>query len=103
MMRMPPAPAPTSWQTLFPHIRREKPLFTLSSPAVPFADHTAPRRKALGRMVLHPIGELRRPHQAGLHRDASEVRGGDGLLVAICRRRQTAEHGNDLNHEKAPS
>ena len=36
-------------------------------------------------MLLHPLGELRRAHQAGLHRDVSEVRGGDGLLVAICR------------------
>jgi hypothetical protein len=50
-------------------------------------------------MLLHPIGELRRPHEAGLYRDVSEVRGGDGLLVAICRRGQTAEHRDDLDHE----
>jgi hypothetical protein len=55
----------------------------LSSPAVLFADHAAPFRKALGRMLLHPLSQLRRAHQAGLHRDVSEVRGGHGLLVAI--------------------
>ncbi len=60
-------------------------LSTLSSPAILFAEHAAPCRKPLGRMLLHPLGELRRTHQAGLHRDVSEVRGGDGLLVAICR------------------
>jgi len=65
---------------------RGKLLSTLSSPAILFAYHAAPCRKALGRMLLHPLGELRRAHQAGLHRDVSEVRGGDGLLVAICRR-----------------
>ena len=54
-------------------------------------------------MLLHPIGELGRAHQAGLHRDVSEVRGGDSLLVAICRRGKTAEHGDDLDHERAPS
>jgi len=54
-------------------------------------------------MVLHPLSELRRTEQAGLHRDAGEVRGGDGLLVAICRRGQAAERGDDLDHERAPS
>jgi hypothetical protein len=33
-------------------------------------------------------------------RDVSKVRGGDGLLVAICRRR---EHGDDIDHERTPS
>jgi hypothetical protein len=46
---------------------------TLSSPAVLFAN-AAPCRQALGRMLLHPLGKLRRAHQAGLHRDVSEVR-----------------------------
>ncbi len=75
-------------------------LSTLSSPAVLFADHAAPCRQALGGMLLHPLGELRRAHQAGLHRDVSEVRGGNGLLVAICRRGETAEHGDDLDHDR---
>ena len=78
-------------------------LFALNSSAALFADHTAPRREALSRMLFHPVGKLRRAHQACLHRDVSEIRGGDGPLVAICGRRQTAEHGNDLDHEKAPS
>src|ERR1700737_3364791 len=72
----------------------------VSSPAIPFANHAAPCRKALGRMLLHPLGELRRAHQAGLHRDVSEVRGGDGLLAAIRRRGETAEHGDDLDHDR---
>jgi hypothetical protein len=29
-----------------------------------FADYTAPCREALGRMLLHPVGKLRRIHQA---------------------------------------
>src|SRR6266496_5949335 len=48
---------------------RGKLLSTLSSPAILFANHTAPCRQALGRMLLHPLGELGRAHQAGLHRD----------------------------------
>src|SRR5580704_9918286 len=79
-------------------------LSTLDSPAIPFADHAAPCRKALRRILLHPLGELRRAHQAGLHRDLSEVRGGDDLLVAICRRGETAKHGDNLDHDrKTPS
>jgi hypothetical protein len=77
--------------------------FTLSSAAIPFTEHAAPCCKPLGRMLIHPVGELRCAHQAGLHRDVSEVRGGDGLLVAICRRRQTAEHGDDRDHDRTPS
>jgi hypothetical protein len=69
-----------------PLLPRGKLISTLSSPAILFADHAAPCRQALGGMLLHPLGELRGAHQAGLHRDVSEVRGGDGLLVAICRR-----------------
>jgi hypothetical protein len=65
---------------------RRKLLSTLNSPAILFTNHAAPCRQALGRMLLHPLGELRRAHQAGLHRDVSEVRGGDSLLAAICRR-----------------
>jgi transposase-like protein len=45
-------------------------LSTLSAPAILFANHAAPCRQALGGMLLHPLGELRRAHQAGLHRDA---------------------------------
>jgi hypothetical protein len=79
---------------------RGKLISTLSSPAILFANHAAPCRQALGGMLLHPLGDLRRAHQAGLHRDVSEVRGGDGLLVAICRRGETAEHGDDLYHDR---
>lgn len=43
-----------------------KRLSTLSSPAILFADHAAPCRKAFGRELLHPRSELRRTHQAGL-------------------------------------
>ena len=46
---------------------RGKLLSTLSSPAILFANHAAPCRQALGGMLLHPLGELRRAHQAGLH------------------------------------
>ena len=74
-------------------------LSTLSSPGVLFANHAAPARQALGGMLPHPIRELRRAHQAGLHRDFSEVRGGDGLFAAICRRGETAEPGDDLDHD----
>src|SRR5262245_22435674 len=77
--------------------------FTLSLLAIPFTDHAAPCREALGRMIPHPISELWRAYQAGLHRDLSELRGGDGLLVASCRRRKTAEHGDDADHERTPS
>jgi hypothetical protein len=79
---------------------RGKLLSILSSPAIQFANHTAPCRQTLGGMLLHPLGELRRAHQAGLHRDVSEVRGGVGLLVAICRRGETAEHRDDLDHDR---
>ena len=72
----------------------------LSSPAILFANHAAPCRQALGGMLLHPLGELRRAHQAGLHRDISEVRGGDDLLAAICRSGEAAEHGDDFDHDR---
>ena len=81
---------------------RSDPVFTLSSPAALFADHAAPRRQAFCRMLLHPVGKLRRSHQAGLHRDVGEVRGGDGLFVAICRRGETAQHGDDLDYDRRP-
>src|SRR6266702_2164901 len=70
------------------------------APAALLANHAAPCRQALGRMLTHPFGELRRAHQAGLHRDVGEARGGDDLLVAIGRRGQTTEHGDDLDHER---
>jgi hypothetical protein len=47
-------------------------VFTLRTPAILFAAHAAPCRKTLGRMLLHLL-ELRRAHQAGLHRNVSEV------------------------------
>jgi hypothetical protein len=73
---------------------------TLNFPANRLANHAAPCRQALGGMLLHPLGELRSAHQPGLHRDVSEVRGGDGLLVAICRGGQTAKHCDDLDHDR---
>ena len=76
--------------------RRES-CFDLSSPAILFADHTAPRQQLLGGMLLHPFGEPRGTNQAGLQREVGEVRGGDDLLVAICRRGETAKYGNDLD------
>jgi len=51
-------------------------------------------------MLLHPLGELRRAYQAGLHGHVSKVRGGDGLLAAIWRRGETAEHSDDLDHDR---
>src|SRR4029079_7665656 len=61
--------------------------------AIQFTDLAAPGHQALGWMLLHPLGKPRGAHQAGLHRDISQVRGGDSLFVAICRRGETAEHG----------
>src|SRR5262249_2575823 len=79
-----------------PHPRRR----SLNSSAILLADHAAPCRQALGRMLPHPLGELRRAHQAGLHRDVGEVRGGNNLLVANRGRREVAEHSNDLDHDR---
>ena len=76
---------------------------TLSSPAILFTNYAAPCRQALGRMLLHPFGELRRAHQAGLHRDFGEVRRGDSLFVAIRGSGEAAEHGDDLDHARPPS
>jgi hypothetical protein len=41
---------------------RGKLISTLSSPAILFANHAAPCRQALGGMLLHPLGEMRRTH-----------------------------------------
>jgi hypothetical protein len=76
---------------------------TLSSPPILVADHAAPCREAFGRTLLHPLGELRRTHQTGLHRHVSDVRGRDHLLVTICRRGETAEYGDDLDHDDRTS
>ena len=69
----------------------------------PVADHAAPCHQTLGRMILHPIGELRRTHQAGLHRDIGEIRGRDGLLVAISRIGETPDDGDYLDDKSTPS
>ena len=61
------------------------------------ADHATPSCEALGRMLVHPFGELRRAHQAGLHRDLGEIRGRDDLIMTVPGRHETAEHGNDLD------
>ena len=90
----------TTHRSDWPRTPARKAAFTLGSPAIPSANHAAPCCQALGRMLLHPLGELRRTHQAGLHRNVSEVRGGDGLLAAICRRGETAEHSDDLDHDR---
>jgi hypothetical protein len=47
--------------------------FNLSSPAILFANHAWPCRQALGGMLLHPLGELRRGDQARLHRHGREI------------------------------
>jgi hypothetical protein len=39
---------------------RGKLLSTLSTPTIQFADHATPCRQTLGRMLLHPLRELRR-------------------------------------------
>jgi hypothetical protein len=67
------------------------------------ADDAAPSSQALDWMLLHPISELRRADQTRLHRDISKLRGGDDLLAAICRRSETAEHGDDLDHGTRPA
>jgi hypothetical protein len=58
---------------------RKESSFPLSSPAILFSNHAAPCCQALAGCCLS-ARLLRRPYQAGLHRDVSEVRGGDGLL-----------------------
>jgi hypothetical protein len=80
-------------------IRTGKALGTLAGVLAEFA---APSCKALGRMLLHPVGELRRSHQAGLHRDLGEVGGGDSLLMTISWRGETAEYGDDLDQDSSP-
>jgi hypothetical protein len=60
-------------------------------------------REALSRMLLHPVGEQRRAYQVGLHRDVSEFRVRDDLLSATSRRGETAEHGDDLDHDRRSS
>lgn len=59
--------------------------FTQSPLLSGLAEHAEPCRKALGQMLIHPVGELRCAHQAVVHRDVSGARGGDGLLAAISR------------------
>src|ERR1043165_967343 len=71
----------------------------LDPPAFLLADYAAPGGEALGGMLVHPLGKLRRAHQAGLHRDLGEVRGGHELFVTIGRRGEAAENGNDLDHD----
>jgi hypothetical protein len=75
---------------------------TLSPPATRFADHAATCREALGRMLLHPFGELRRAHQAGAQREISKVGGGDDKLAAVRGRGQTAQYRNDLYQFQTP-
>ena len=82
-----------------PEFRPKKLLSVLSSPVTLFANDAAPGCQAFGRMLCHPLGELRSADHAGLHRNVSKVRTRDGLLVAISRRGETAEHGDDLDHE----
>jgi hypothetical protein len=77
----------------------QRALTILGSRAIRFTNQTTPCRQALGWMLAHPRGELRRAHQAGLHRDVGEVRGGYGLLMAICRGGEAAKHCDDLNHD----
>jgi hypothetical protein len=68
-----------------------------------FANHAPPFHQAPRGMLFHPLGELRRAHQAGLHRNVGEVRRDDDLLVTTCRRGDTAERCDDLDHEGKPT
>src|SRR5260370_7837825 len=68
----------------------QKATVMLGSPAIPFANHAAPCCQALARLLLHPLRELRRPHQAGLHPNASEARCTNTLLFTLSRRDPTA-------------
>jgi hypothetical protein len=59
---------------LFGHAEKDKlalgPMLAMGrclAPTILFADHASPRREALGGVLLHPLGELRRAHQTGLH------------------------------------
>jgi signal transduction histidine kinase len=71
--------SPRQWSPSYKYHRQEPTRFfvklfsNLRSSAIRFADHAAPRRQALGRMLFHPLRELWRAHQAGLHRDIGEV------------------------------
>jgi hypothetical protein len=51
-------PTPIGWATN--SLRK-----VLSTVAIVFAKQAAPCRQALRRMLLHPLGELQRAHQAG--------------------------------------
>src|SRR3954451_20583000 len=70
------------------------------APAALLTDHAAPSCQALGRMLVHPLGELWCAHQAGLHRDLGEVRRGDDLLVTTGPRGEATKYGNNLDHER---
>lgn len=66
-------------------------------PAVLFADRTAPRQQ--GARANGTSSDERAPIRLDCIETSAKSGGGDGLLVPICRRRQTVERGNDLDHE----
>ena len=55
------------WKRPLPPRRGHDLRGALSFLATVFTDDTTPCPKALGRMLLHPVGKLRRAYQAGLH------------------------------------
>jgi len=61
-------------------------------------------RKRGGSSVVQVICEacgvaLSAAASQALYRDVGEVRGRDRLLLAICRRGETAEPGDDFDHD----
>ena len=95
---------------------RSDPLFTLRSPTILIADHAAPCREALRRMLLHPFGKLRRATKqdciemsatsevvtvcswqfAGEHRLRSTA------MILITRKPRRIEHWRHWPHELRP-
>jgi len=59
--------------------KRREAAFRLSSPAILSSNHAAPCRQALGWMLLHPLGELRR----ATRQDCSET-SAKSELVTVC-------------------
>ena len=55
----------------------------LSCAAILLANHAAPCCQELGGMLLHPLGDLRRAHQAGLHPNVGEVRPFVGAVLDV--------------------
>jgi hypothetical protein len=61
------------------------------------ADLATPAGQAEIRMVLHPIGQLRRAHQTSCHREIAQAGRNDALEVAIGRNREATKEGDYPN------